>query len=423
MRRERAQQDERAGRYGSVLQQRHGLTAQCTLSLLVSIAVLSLRKNLRDAIHAGHPWVYDRALDPPRTALAPGELVRIEDRRGALALGYADPTSPIRVRILDLDPAIDPGHAWTAGRVRRAAAARLADPRLAGTDAWRLVHGENDFLPGLVIDLYAGVAVVVHDGAAARAFWTPRLDVVLEAARTAGAVIDRVVVRPLRGTSGPALDPDVVVVSEHGAAFEVDVARGQKTGFFLDQRENRRLVGELAAGATVLNLFAYTGGFSVHAALGGARRVTSVDSAAPAIEAARRNLVRNGLDPAVHEALAADAFDFLERAAADGRRWDLVIVDPPSFAPREGARPQALRAYQRINALALAVVAPEGRLVTASCSSHVSEADLLAVLAAAAAATGRRLRVTDVRGADRDHPVLPAFPEGRYLTALFAELD
>jgi 23S rRNA (cytosine1962-C5)-methyltransferase len=389
----------------------------------VPVPVLSLRKNLRDAIHAGHPWVYDRALEPARVPLAPGELVRVADRHGPLALGYADPGSPIRVRILDRADDARPDAAWAAARMRRAAGCRLADPRLAGTDAWRLVHGENDFMPGLVIDLYAGVAVVVHDGPAARAFWAPLTDAVIDAARDAGAAIERVVHRPLRGAAAAPGPADVVIMNEHGAAFEVDVARGQKTGFFLDQRENRRLVAELAAGATVLNLFAYTGGFSVHAALAGARRVTTIDSAAPAIEAGRRNLARNGLDLQAHETLVVDAFDYLERSAAEGRRWDLVIVDPPSFAPRESARPKALRAYRRINELALAVVAPEGRLVTASCSSHVTEADLLAVLANAAAAAGRRVRVTDIRGADRDHPVLPAFPEGRYLTALFAELD
>ncbi|MCA9674319.1 MAG: class I SAM-dependent rRNA methyltransferase, partial [Myxococcales bacterium] len=215
--------------------------------------------------------------------------------------------------------------------------------------------------------------------------------------------------------------PDGVIEIHEGAArFEVDVRAGQKTGFFLDQRPNRALVAAHAAGATVLNLFAYTGGFSVHAALGGAQRVTSVDLSAPAVAAIGRNLARSGVDPAGHEQVAIDAFAFLEQAAAQGRRWDVVIVDPPSFAPSEQARAKALRAYARLNELALAVVEPQGLLASASCSSHVSEADLLAVLAQASARSGRPLRLRFIGGAGSDHPVLPGFPEGRYLSFLLA---
>jgi 23S rRNA (cytosine1962-C5)-methyltransferase len=167
----------------------------------------------------------------------------------------------------------------------------------------------------------------------------------------------------------------------------------------------------------VLNLFSYTGGFSLHAGLGGATRVTSVDLAAPAIGGLLANAARSGLDPAQHEGVCADAFDFLARAEKSGRRWDLVIVDPPSFAPSERARPAALAAYRRLSQMALAVVAPEGRFALASCSSHITEADLIEQI------TGigpLRLRVT--AGAASDHPVLPAFPEGRYLKFLMFDV-
>jgi 23S rRNA (cytosine1962-C5)-methyltransferase len=165
----------------------------------------------------------------------------------------------------------------------------------------------------------------------------------------------------------------------------------------------------------VLNLFSYTGGFSVHAALGGARRVTSVDIAAPAIAAAQDNFRRSGIAPAEHGFHAVDAFDFLARAAADGRRWDLVIVDPPSFAPSEKARGKALPAYTRLAGQGLAVTAPGGLFALASCSSHVTELDLLGCLASAAGRAGRRVRARHILGAASDHPVLPGFPEGRYL--------
>ncbi len=387
--------------------------------------VINLQKNLREAIVAGHPWIYDRALRAPDDPLVPGEVVRVDDRRGPVCAGFIDPASPIRVRVLDLAPDAVIDDAWLRRRARDAAAHRISDPRLAGANAMRLVHGENDGLPGLVIDVYAGVAVVVFDGGAASEFWSPRLGAVLAGIGEAGVTIDRQVLRGSAGRRGErdAAPSDVVSIREHSARFEVDVARGQKTGFFLDQRDNRRLVGELAAGAEVLNLFGYTGGFSVHAGLGGAARVCTVDLAAPAIAAARTNWALNDLDPSIHEAVAADAFEFSEAAADAGRRWDVVICDPPSFAPSERARPQALRAYRRINALALALVAPKGRFFTASCSSHISEADLLAVVGDAAARARRRVRVVEARGADRDHPILPAFPEGRYLSALLCAVD
>jgi 23S rRNA (cytosine1962-C5)-methyltransferase len=194
------------------------------------------------------------------------------------------------------------------------------------------------------------------------------------------------------------------------------VRAGQKTGFFLDQRANRARVADLAGGTRVLNLCAYTGGFSVLAGLGGARHVTSVDLAAPAVAAADRHWRSNGLAPGAHAGVTADAFDFLERAARRGERWDVVIADPPSFAPSEAAKPRALAAYQRLNRLALAVIGRGGVLVSASCSSHVTEADLRAVVAAAAEA--RDLRVVEARGAAADHPTNPAFPEGRYLKLL-----
>jgi 23S rRNA (cytosine1962-C5)-methyltransferase len=194
------------------------------------------------------------------------------------------------------------------------------------------------------------------------------------------------------------------------------VRAGQKTGFFLDQRDNRRAIRRHAAGQNVLNLFAYTGGFSLHAALGGARRVTSVDIAPPAIAGLERNLALTGLPADGHELAATDAFDFLARAARQGRRWDLVIADPPSFAPSERTRPAALAAYRRLAAAALAVTEPTGRFALASCSSHITEADLLEQLAELAPTTPLRLRAA--AGAASDHPVLPAFPEGRYLKFL-----
>jgi len=387
-------------------------------------ATLRLTKPLRDAIAAGHPWIYDRALRPVPAGVAAGDLAVVADERGPVATVVVDPASPIRARVLDLDPEAAIDARWARARARGAAAARVSDPLLAASDGWRLLHGENDFVPGLTVDVYAGVAVAVFDGAAAARLWRPLLPAVLEGLREGGVAIAATWVRGARGEGGggEAIGdvPELVVIREAAARFEVDVRRGQKTGFFLDQRQNRALVAAHAAGAEVLNLFSYSGGFSIQAALGGARRVTSVDLSAPAIAAARRNAERSGVAEA-HEAVTADAFDFLADAAVRGRRWDIVIVDPPSFAPSEKARPAALRAYGRLNEAALAVVTPGGLFASASCSSHVSESDLIGVLADAGRRAERRLRLRHILGAASDHPVSPAFPEGRYLSFLFGD--
>jgi 23S rRNA (cytosine1962-C5)-methyltransferase len=259
----------------------------------------------------------------------------------------------------------------------------------------------------------------VFDGTGARAFWRPRLAAVLAGLADGGGEVTTAWLRERRNRAGEAVlgdPPAEVVIAEDDARFAVDLRAGQKTGFFLDQRDNRRSVRRLAAGATMLNLFAYTGGFSIHAALGGALRVTSVDLAAPAIEELGRNLALSGLDASAHELARTDAFEFLARARAAGRGWDLVIADPPSFAPSERARPNALAAYRKLATAALAAVAPGGRLALASCSSHVGEADLLELVAPLG-----DLRLRHAAGAASDHPVLPAFPEGRYLKFLVFE--
>jgi len=383
---------------------------------------LRLAKPLRERVLAGHPWLYDRALQPARDLVA-GELVTVADERGPLAAAFVDPESPIRARVVDLDPACACDAAWTRARAEAAARRRARDPLLAGCTGRRLVHGEADGCPGLVVDGYAETAALVLDGAAAAAFWRPRLADVLAGLERSGIAIAHAWLRAERGTKGPGEavrgdPPAEVVIAEDDARFGVDVRAGQKTGFFLDQRDNRRLIARHAAGARVLNLCAYTGGFSLHAALGGATRVTSVDLAAPAIAALARNLELSRLPADAHELVVADVFDHLARARDHGRRWDLVIADPPSFAPSERAKPAALRAYDKLAAAALAVVEPGGRFALASCSSHVTEADLLAL-----PGLGRAdLRLRAAAGAATDHPVLPAFPEGRYLKFLFFDV-
>ncbi len=361
----------------------------------------------------------------PGPKLKPGQLVRVTDEKGAFALAFADPESPIRLRVLDTRTRAEIDEEWMAKRVARAALRRTQDPRLERTDALRLVHGEADGLPGLVVDAYAGHAIALLDGEASEKLWYPLLETVESSLGKNGyplkSLSARRVGRERKWLGEPP--PQTVTIREGAATMEVDLRRGQKTGLFLDQRENRALVGSRSKGLRVLNLFSYTGGFSLAAALGGAAKTTTVDIAGPAIEAAKRNFTLSGLEPGKHEFAAADVFDFLEEAIAAKREFDLVICDPPSFASSEKALSKGLRAYRRVNEMAMRVAAPNGIYCSASCSSHVTADHLLEVVADAAMEVRRDLVVTDERGAASDHPVRPGFPEGRYLSFFLCAIE
>lgn len=373
---------------------------------------VTLRKNLARSLRRGHPWIYRDALEPA-AAISAGALVRVETRDGRpLGFGFWDATSPIAVRMLG-DRA--PDGTLVRERLHTALARRLARLDRRETNAFRWVHGEADLLPGIHVDLYDDMAVVRHDGDGSRTFYRT-LETDLRAAAqplALAAVIDRE-----HRSSMPER-----VVRENGLSFAVDLARGQKGGLFLDQRDNRQAVRGLAGGRSVLNLFGYTGGFSVYAAAGGAGRTDTVDIAAPALEAARRNFALNDLPSDRAGFFAEDAFAFLERATKRRQSWDLVISDPPSFAPRKSVLPAARRAYRRLHRMAAAVTAPGGIFCPASCSSHFSRDEFVASVHAGAADAGRRFTLLELRGAGFDHPVLPAFPEGDYLKFAMGRLD
>jgi 23S rRNA (cytosine1962-C5)-methyltransferase len=393
----------------------------------MSLKRLRLAKDIAHRVSLGHPWVYREAIaQGDLRGLPRGSAASLVDRQGGVvAHGFVDPDGPIAFRVLARAEKVSEELVYA----RVASAMRLRKTAAGGidSDGVRLLHGEGDFVPGLVMDVYATTGVLRYDGAAARAFWRPYVPVVLDACRAGGFRLERLWARGGRGEDGEVewgdAPPASIVICEGEARYRVDVVRGQKTGFFLDQRDNRRLVGTLSADASVLNLFAYTGGFSVAAALGGARRVTTVDLARPAVDAARQHLRDNGIPEAAHELVCADAFAFLAAARASGRRWDLVVCDPPSFAPSDQAHAKALGAYLELNRAALSVVEPGGLLGTASCSSHVTCEELVQVVAQAAVDLRRDVRVIARRGAGPDHPVVPAFPEGQYLKFLLLCVD
>lgn len=391
------------------------------------------------ALRQGHPWVFDQAITEQSQAGSPGDLAVIfDDKRRFLAVGLYDPTSPIRVRILQSrQPAVINAD-WFKLRLEAAVRVRaplFEQPAENATTGCRLVHGENDGFPGLVIDRYAGTLVLKLYTAA----WIPHLkdfcaalEQVSPAERWVLRLSRSLLKQPefLAGLSdglvlaGPPLTGPVLF-QENGLTFEADPILGQKTGFFLDQRENRARVERLSLDRTVLNVFAYTGGFSVYAARGGAREVVSVDLSGPAMETARRNMAHNLQIPAVaaatHETLAEDAFDVLARLAAGKRRFDLVILDPPMFAQNQSQLSAALSAYQRLTRLGLGVLRHGGVLVQASCSSRVEAETFFNAVHQAAREINRRLTEIERTGHVLDHPI--GFKEGAYLKCLFARAD
>lgn len=371
-----------------------------------------LPEALEGRLAAGHPWIY-RDHVPPGFHANDGDFVHVRCGRFD---GFAlwDSQSAIALRIFSRKSR--PDQAWVEQRVDEAwrLRSRLLPPE---TDAFRLLFGEGDGLPGVVVDVYAGFAVVVsYSGALARVVdWVVKA---LSARAELRGVCERTTRRKersseLRHLSGER-PPKLVMVREHGLSYEVDLEAGQKTGLFLDHRDNRRYLRELSAGCSVLNLFSYTGAFSLSCAAGGARHVTSVDIAAPAIEAAARNFDHNGFELGRHEGVAADVFELLELAKGQGRRWDIVIADPPSFASSRAELFGALRAYKKLHAAALAVLNPGGLYAAASCTSQVSP-DAFRQTIADAAARSHRLTVVHEAAHAVDHPYAAGHLEGRYL--------
>nr|WP_290668656.1 class I SAM-dependent rRNA methyltransferase [Ardenticatena sp.] len=386
----------------------------------MSIREIHLSADLKQAVLRGHPWIY-RDHIPANTYLKNGSWVRVVAGNVA-AYGIWDAHSPIAVRLFSRNTI--PDAAWVEARVQEAWDVRAPLRARGDTNAYRWVYGESDGLPGIVVDLYDRHAIVrtYTDSVRKLVPW-------MVAALRRIAPIDGVAERQEDEFGEPRWHvhwgqrpPDELVVLENGWQMYANLLHGQKTGLFLDQRENRRELMRWCGGKRLLNCFAYNGGFSLAAALGGARFVESVDMAAEALEDARRTFVLNGLDPDAHAFTRADVFDLLERYTREGRTFDVVVLDPPSFARSKRQRHKAIRAYTRLNALALQLIPPGGLLVSSSCTAQVSHDDFLAMLVTAAARAGRRLRILHDAGHPLDHPVAPHFPEGRYLKFVIAHV-
>lgn len=353
------------------------------------------------------------------------------------AVGLWDASSAIAVRLFSRDTV--PDAAWIQARVREAWQMRAA-VRNTATNAYRWLYGEGDGLPGLIVDRYGDYAVIQTYAASVQTLTplvVPALRAVDPHLRGIGqrqpvadalAEHDRDADEPAQ-TGAPTLQllwgespPDDLVVQENGLYFRANLYVGQKTGLFLDQRQNRRTVEQWAEGCRVLNCFAYTGGFTLYALRGGATSVVNCDSARDAAEDATHNLRLNGFDPAQHPFIVEDCFTLLERYGQQGEQFDMVILDPPSFARARKSRYAAQRAYTRLNTLALRCVIPGGFLVSASCTSQISPEMFRQVLADAATQSRQRLLILHEAGHAFDHPVPAGFPEGRYLKFIVARV-
>lgn len=379
---------------------------------------LRLTRSAAASVRRGHPWVYREGFvhSPDLTS---GSIVTLVDEEDVqLGVGLYDASSPIAARVFAQEGALD----QRSLLARLEQAFRRRDTFIGpNTTAYRLCNGEGDHFPGMVIDRYGHVAVIRLDGEHLVSWLDGLVPPLAKLLEKRG--ITSVALRRARDEAGEKRTrtlagdepPDRLIVFEHGMAMEVDLAHGQKTGAFLDQRDNRALIRALGKGrARVLNLYSFAGGFSVAAALGGAKHVTSVDVASGAHASAQRSFRENKLDPSAHAFVTADAFAFLEAAARRGDRFDLVISDPPSFAPNEKTKPRALGAYRKLHGALARVLAPNGVLCAASCSSHISMEEFVGTLDQQT--LGRDdLSVVSIHGHAPDHPTLAAWSEGRYL--------
>jgi 23S rRNA (cytosine1962-C5)-methyltransferase len=394
-------------------------------STAAQLPALRLKRNEDRRLHAGHLWIFSNEVDTqqtPLTKFGPGELARIlahNDR--ALGLAYVNPKSLISARMLGTWKV--PDASWFAARIRVALALR---ERLYPEPYYRVVYGESDGLPGLVVDRY-GTQCVVQIGTAGMELLKPHIqDAVLEVLKCDALLFKNDSgAREMEGLPSYVeiakgqLD-ELGLVIEDGLKFSAPLALGQKTGWFFDQSANRRALSKyVRKGARVLDVFSYVGAWAVRAARSGASEVICVDSSAPALELAAKNGERNGFTIGTRK---GDAFDVLEEMAKESARFDVVIVDPPAFAKRRKDLPKALAAYKRLNQLALHLLAADGILVSCSCSYHVSAEDLQDAIAKAARATDKHLQILEMGGQAPDHPVHPAIPETRYLKAYFCRV-
>lgn len=385
-----------------------------------------LKPEREKPLEGRHPWIFSGAIDQIDDQFKTGDIVQVFAANGKfLGVGYLNPRSQIAVRMLSFEEE-SINSAFFERRIQNALAlrSRFLPP---DTDAYRVIHGEGDFLPGLVADRY-GDYLVVQFLTAGIELWKDAIIDLLQKNIPIRGIYEKgdEEEREMEGIPKRAgvlwgqEPPDVVEIREHGHKFLVDIHQGQKTGFFLDQREGRKLVAGLSQGKNVLNCFSYTGGFSIYAAKGGAANVISVDSSEPALNTARDNFRLNGLDPDPFQMVKADVFEYLRSSRQE---FDLIILDPPAFCKSKQQVLQSSRGYKDINLFAMKRLVRGGLLYTCSCSSYI-DPDLFQKIVFGAAKDARRdMRILSKTAHNFDHPVNIYHPEGEYLKGLLCQAD
>lgn len=392
---------------------------------------LVLKAGKERSLFRRHPWVFEGSVAGLEGRARPGDTVEVVTGDGRM-LGRAawSPSSKIRARMWSFSPDESIDHGFFKRRVAASVARRASHPMLAGQSGLRLIHGESDGLPGVIADRFGDVVVLQLTSAGADK-WRGAIVAALEQATACTAVYERSDsevrgmegLEPVSGCISGALPDEGVTIVENGVRLSVDVVGGHKTGFYLDQRDNRLLTGVLARDRAVLNCFCYTGGFSLQALAGGASSVLSIDSSGPALDLARRNLELNPhLDAGRAEWRQADVFEALRVLRRDERRFDLIVLDPPKFAPSAAHAERAARAYKDINLFGFRLLNPGGILMTYSCSGGIGVELFQKIVAAAAADGGVDARIIHRLSAAADHPVGLAVPEGEYLKGLAVEV-
>ncbi|MEK6221665.1 MAG: class I SAM-dependent rRNA methyltransferase, partial [Chloroflexota bacterium] len=364
---------------------------------------LQLSRNLIKTIKRGHRWVYADALRHLPNAPAGTPAILLDTRGGReIARGYYDTHGAITFRVCSNQKNMPLNDVWVMKQMERAIALRqtLFNQK---TNSYRLFNGEGDGLPGLVCDIYADTAVFNLDGNAAHGFWKIEEIGKWTAEKLSLRCVlikDKKQVTAIVGT----LPVNPIEFLENDYPFSADVKKGQKTGFFIDQRDNRQRLERYSNGKTVINMFGYTGGFSVYAGRGGASKVITLDSAAPALQMADAHWQNNNLPINTHETIKADAFDYLIQASKQGKKWDVVILDPPSFAPNEKSVPQAMAAYTKLIAGGAAIISSGGILAASSCSSHINSYDFLKLCEEGLSKARKNGDILGIYGQPADHP-------------------
>jgi 23S rRNA (cytosine1962-C5)-methyltransferase len=378
---------------------------------------ITLKKGKETSIQRRHPWLFSGAIEHIEGNLTDGDWVTVM-QAGGKVLGHGHyQKGSITVRLLSFEQEL-PGPGFYTAKISTAAKQRAnINIQSSVTNAYRLIHGEGDGLPGLITDLYNGVAVVQ---AHSHGMHHDRMIIAAAIKEVFGDNLSAVFYKnqAIPNSKGEYLLGMAAVphtILEHNHKFLVDWEEGQKTGFFLDQRENRLLLGSYAMNRAVLNTFCYTGGFSVYAAQAGASLVHSVDASERAMEMTRKNLHLNGFDPTQHECFTADTFDFLK---GKENLYDLIILDPPAFAKHKDSKHQAMRGYQRLNLEAIQKIRPGGIIFTFSCSQVVDRQLFYDTVVSSAIQSGREIKVLQHIGQPGDHPVSIYHREGEYLKGL-----